>query len=219
MRRVARHLLTLCSLASLVLCVALSALWVRSYFVADLVGTGWVAEPPTEGTYVRAYCNWGAIELRRFDLAVVGTAPPEYHVRDGLRIHTGQDRRWWTGVPESSRLSGLSHLFNFNHHDATYLRRPERDVQQSERDRGVTFPHWVAVLATALLPALAGRRARLARRRRRLGLCMRCGYDLRATRGQCPECGTVPAADDISPEPAADDPTRHAVAQRSGAAG
>jgi hypothetical protein len=204
-------------LASLVLCVALSALWVRSYFVADLVGTGWVADPPTQGTYVRAHSTGGAISLRRFDLAVVGTAPPSYHVKDGLRIHTGQDRRWWTGEPPRRRLAGS--LLDFARHDATYLRRPERDVQQSERDRGVTFPHWVAVLATALLPALAGRRARLARRRRRLGLCMRCGYDLRATRGQCPECGTVPAADDISPEPTGDDPTRHAVAQRSGAAG
>src|SRR5688500_10563560 len=35
MRRVARHLFTLCSAVSLVLCVAVCVLWVRSYWVSD----------------------------------------------------------------------------------------------------------------------------------------------------------------------------------------
>ena len=55
----------------------------------------------------------------------------------------------------------------------------------------VTVPYWS--LATACLVPLAILLAKGMRRRKRLraGLCVRCGYDLRATADQCPECGTA----------------------------
>jgi hypothetical protein len=57
-------------------------------------------------------------------------------------------------------------------------------------------PHWLVAAVTAS-PALAWlalvvpKRVRL-RRRKRLGLCLACGYDLWGSPGRCPECGTEP---------------------------
>lgn len=55
----------------------------------------------------------------------------------------------------------------------------------------VAMPYW-AIIGLAMLPTLpvAARYFRL-RRRQRGGLCLTCGYDLRASKEQCPECGAM----------------------------
>jgi hypothetical protein len=60
------------------------------------------------------------------------------------------------------------------------------------------MPLWVLALPFIgmLAPTIALQKD--ARQRKRImreehGLCIKCGYDLRARRDQCPECGTVPA--------------------------
>jgi hypothetical protein len=60
----------------------------------------------------------------------------------------------------------------------------------------ITVPHWALVLITGT-PPVAWATTRLLRRMRARAreirrLCPRCGYDLRASPGTCPECGAVP---------------------------
>lgn len=59
------------------------------------------------------------------------------------------------------------------------------------------FPIWLLLLPCLIPPALHLRRALRQRKRRRLGLCLHCGYDLRTQREgaalSCPECGTAVA--------------------------
>ena len=69
-------------------------------------------------------------------------------------------------------------------------------VPNPARGWAVAVPMWVLLLALAAVPGwhFWGRPRRERRRRERLGLCLRCGYDLRASSDRCPECGEpVPA--------------------------
>jgi hypothetical protein len=51
----------------------------------------------------------------------------------------------------------------------------------------------VVFVASGLLTIRSAHRDLRRIRRKEWGQCPRCGYDLRATPGRCPECGTIPA--------------------------
>ena len=104
--------------------------------------------------------------------------------------------RRWLGVevestPVATKLDEQGRPVPISHVDA---RPAGLRTSPTMRLVRVGVPTWMAVLATAALPAAAAVRAagrRVSRRRQaRLGLCRACGYDLRANvSGVCPECG------------------------------
>jgi|SRR5579872_216280 len=56
----------------------------------------------------------------------------------------------------------------------------------------IDFPIWCLALVLGTPPIIWVVQARRVHRKRIEGECLSCGYDLRATPGRCPECGTMP---------------------------
>jgi hypothetical protein len=61
--------------------------------------------------------------------------------------------------------------------------------------------YWPLIISLPMTVLIAskGVRGLLNRRSGRIGVCAKCGYDLRATPGRCPECGAVPPKEDAFP--------------------
>jgi hypothetical protein len=64
----------------------------------------------------------------------------------------------------------------------------------------IAIPFWVLVPLTAILPALWLRARRRHHHRVNFNKCLNCGYDLRQSKENCPECGTpIPTPSPSSP--------------------
>ncbi len=172
-----RRLPDLLAVASLLAGVAVASLWLESETASDCWYRAW-----PRGQVMLA---WGdgevAVAVYRLD-APDGPPVPEVRFSHRAPAHpsfgwhvvqmAARPLRWWdrlgfhglsgaTGVAWAGRLSMVGVPF-------TAL-------------QGVTL---VAPVARAVHLVRS-------RRRRRAGHCRRCGYDLRASPGRCPECGSA----------------------------
>ena len=173
--RMKRRLLNLLTALSLLLCVALCALWVRTLWRQDVVRfpgrrhnlftTPHVVWSATAG---RPYWEGPAYESYEPNRKFAATFGPFF----------GYSRR---PAPGGSRHAALGFAY------LSYLQPPPNAC----RFTYIAVPLWAFVALSALMPA---ERLRRRLRRRRVGTCAFCGYDLRATPGRCPECGTIAAA-------------------------
>jgi hypothetical protein len=174
---VKRRLVTLAAAASLLLCVAAVALWVRSYRQADVVYFE-TSRDTVAVTSVR-----GEIEVTQSppNKSIPGTIRDRYghESLSGTSFMSVTESVWYSSLPTNYRVRGLVG-FGFI-------------VPAVSGYTGVWFPHWFLALLFSIFPALHSR-ATIRSRSRQRGHCTQCGYDLRATPGRCPECGAVPAA-------------------------
>lgn len=182
MRRVKRLRSNLLPGLSLGLCLAMVALWAQSW-IRPIGGVTYHTPPAGAGGFVHAstfYSKWGRVQ---WSSGRATFAP-------ATLVGFFRDANWRPDISHPWRALGL-----YVEHD----RRPPPVMRDYWY---VSFPHWLAVAVLAPFPLLhlaAARRDRLRRHRLDHGLCLRCGYDLRANTGRCPECGTDAGATPTPP--------------------
>jgi hypothetical protein len=182
-----RRVFNLATLVSLGLCVAMCALWWRSYFFLDRVVYATAPGPSETQLHLGAESTLDTIAIGYVYYrpnAPTGTPPP---FTPGLVYRAG---RVTAGLPNRTRqfadenghqVAGFG-LF------AWALTPEDKTAGHPVYNYGLLFPHWAAAL-------VSGGAAWLCYRRRGFvgkGLCPTCGYDLRATPDRCPECGRIP---------------------------
>jgi hypothetical protein len=198
MRRLARHLFALCSAVSLLLCVAVCVLWVRSQ---------WSIERVVYATRTDEVGEERTIIHERYWQLVSGAGVLVYADTAGDR---GWDHLWPEWVrPHLRFAAGLTyksdpqpqHPFRGVGHSFLgrigFLRNHAVSDDQFGHvaQEAYAVPYWFMVSVSAILPAtILIRLPRLlrVRGRTRSGRCPECGYDLRASPDRCPECGAPP---------------------------
>jgi hypothetical protein len=100
---------------------------------------------------------------------------------------------WWETRPiASSPYGGIGMAVTLQHYALGF--GFQHVVRGKEVYRNVACPHWLLLFALLAPPVVRVRRTLRLRKLRRSGACRMCGYDLRATPGRCPECGTASPA-------------------------
>ena len=182
MRRLFRWLFNIFAALSLLLCVATAVMWIRSWVVADQ----WIfydehgkwamaGEFHPEATHVcEIISERGRVEYWRALVLTMNTHPrPAGHY---VRPPVDRDQEYFTNYSQPfpgirmQKTGALAYWW-------------------------ILLSYWLPFVLTAILPAawLLTRIGRTKRRWKKLGLCLHCGYDLRAHKpgDKCPECGTL----------------------------
>jgi hypothetical protein len=174
-----RRLLNLLTALSLLLCVAVAALWVRSYWRYDQV-------------------NWFSADsglcLASGDGILAVMFGPNYNGAGAVAWPRGWRYRNYAalgaqGLPGQVQIASYHQLGRLGlAYDGNRLITPSEGPPYFSSHR-VYFPHWLALIVLSAMPAARAWRAWRCRRAVAAGKCPSCGYDLRATPGRCPECG------------------------------
>ena len=178
MKRCRRILFNGLSAMSFVLCLATAILWARCYKRRDVFTYRFNASKACWVESVRSGVEF-VLETNTFG-----------DVETGWQVTFPAD-----GLPAKTHFG-----FGFVRYSGPFF---NTNLGQSKilQINALVVPDFAILTVTALLPIYWMFRFLL--RKNQAGLCVCCGYDLRATPHRCPECGKVPEA--------VDDKTRNSV--------
>jgi hypothetical protein len=164
---VRRKLFTLCSAVSLLLCVGVWVLWVRSYRVMETV------QGVVGGRGIMAQSLCGVLHVSVVFPVPADAADGSHYVARPAGDAVIEEQFW----PQWRHLGILPA-------SADWQAAPGGP----RHERGIRLRLGLIATCAAGLPFVW-----LTRRRHhaRPGLCLACGYDLRATPNRCPECGAA----------------------------
>jgi hypothetical protein len=186
-RRRARHLFTLCSIVSLLVCVLVCVLWVRGagfhiWDAGSVCGKGFAIYFGSFDNIVSLSCSVNReqaiddpfevdVDSRRID-------PAQWAAREKRFRPTAEHWRW----------GALGFGLSIGHPSKVHPNGRWVPVR-------LEVPHWALLIAGVLLTAAmrSGYWRTIRGEWLAVGRCSRCGYDLRASPDRCPECGTVAA--------------------------
>jgi hypothetical protein len=194
-------------LVSLVICLATAALWIRSYKKWDTFLARW----PAQGMGIRSAHGCVIINIKLTDVShdvpdkgLYSSEPIKWAFSDNSIMMGDDDPLPIFGpinFPIFTKQNFACHYVegdppNGGTLSESYWQYGPAGPRPVVGDRYIVirFPHW-SIIALFSLPALywCMSKARQFHRKRKIqaGYCPTCGYDLRATPGRCPECGTV----------------------------
>jgi hypothetical protein len=175
--------------SSLLLCLALLALWINSLSQQYMFDVQF-PDSPNASPYVLRLISLRSAEggFWIHEQVITVTSPPEiatYAAVSGASIRTN-----FGTVQNPPMYTGLSQLkFDWA---PRFVNASDPGVTQTKA--WLRVPDWFLMLLAAILPGLWIAGYRRHQRRMLKGHCLNCGYDLRATPQRCPECGTLPAS-------------------------
>ena len=173
MKRVRKIIFNGLTIASFILAAVTLAMYVRGQYALEWLQYnsqsrqgGW-----EHAVTISALCAASGIELH-----LSQTRAHSIWIQDGpfvwRHLSGKHDSGWWISTSHNTRSTA--------------------DAYAS--DYGFYLPYWLILIVSMPAPGVWVWCRRRSGRRARLGLCPICGYDLRASKDRCPECGTpIPA--------------------------